>query len=115
MSNHGLLPKIKLLCNQKNITITELSKILGFSNAAILKWENNIPSAEKISMVADYFNVSVDYLLDRSKIQSAADKAFSDPDIIMIYRLHSILSVKDKEKMMQMLMVQFSEYFEDLI
>lgn len=59
-----LLDKIKKLCNENKITITELEKALKFGNATIHKWDTAQPSAFKVKMVAEYFNVSIDYLLN---------------------------------------------------
>ena len=59
-----LLNKIKQLCGQKRITISELEKNLGFGNATIRKWDKAQPSVDKVMKVADYFKISIDYLLN---------------------------------------------------
>lgn len=69
-----LFSKISDLCNDKGITIWKLEKVLGLGNATIRKWETAMPSVDKVQKVADYFGVSIDYLLDRkSKIELSAD------------------------------------------
>ncbi|WP_254518368.1 helix-turn-helix domain-containing protein, partial [Salmonella enterica] len=40
---------------------------IQLSNGQIRKWENQTPGIDKIQKVADYFNVSVDYLLGRTE------------------------------------------------
>ena len=59
-----LLEKIKKLCEKRGISIYKLEKDLGFSESSICKWENSIPSAIKLKQVADYFGVTIDYLLE---------------------------------------------------
>lgn len=59
-----LLEKIKKLCEKRGISIYKLEKDLGFSESSICKWENSSPSAVKLKQVADYFGVTVDYLLE---------------------------------------------------
>lgn len=55
------------LCSNKNIKPNALTKALGLSNATATKWKNGgIPNGETLLKIADYFDVSVDYLLGRS-------------------------------------------------
>lgn len=56
---------IKELATQRKISIAELERTLGFGNGSISKWNKQSPSTEKLKKVADYFDVSTDYLLDR--------------------------------------------------
>ena len=54
------------LCKERNITKTLLEHECGFSQNSINKWESrSYPAADKLMKVADYFGVSVDYLLGR--------------------------------------------------
>ena len=59
--------RIRELRQEKGLSMDKLAKILNVSNAIICKWENNIsePTASNIIALADYFNVSADYLLGR--------------------------------------------------
>ncbi|WAI17462.1 helix-turn-helix domain-containing protein [Bacillus cereus] len=58
---------IKRLCKEQKITIAELERRIQLSNGQIRKWENQTPGIDKIQKVADYFNVSIDYLLGRTE------------------------------------------------
>ena len=107
----NILDIVKDLCAKSNITITELERKLNFSSSSIAKWDRNTPSIDKVKSVADYFNVSVDYLLQRTAVLTTADQILSDPDIIMIQRLRSNLSATDKKKMIDLIKIQFSEDF----
>ena len=55
--------RIKELCVKHGITIKALERELKLGNGSIGKWRVSSPSAAKLGMVADYFGVSVDYLL----------------------------------------------------
>lgn len=59
-----MLSKIKELCLQKKITITELERVLGFGRGTITKWRESSPSVSKLKTVADYFGVSIEYFLE---------------------------------------------------
>ena len=61
----ALRDNIKDLAAQKKISVAELERTLGFGNGSISKWNKQSPSADKLKKVADYFGVTIDYLLDR--------------------------------------------------
>jgi len=48
------------------MTRAELERKLNFSHGSLRNWNKSIPSGDKIQKVADYFDVSTDYLLGRS-------------------------------------------------
>ena len=87
-----LKERVQELCKQKGITIKFLEEELGLGKSSILKWDKVSPKAENLIKVADYFGVSIDYLLDRSPLeekQKAIDEATA---------LYEQLSPEDKEK-----------------
>lgn len=61
-----LLERIKLLANEKNMTIAELERKLDFGQGSISKWGKQSPSSERLKLVADFFDVSTDFLLCRT-------------------------------------------------
>jgi transcriptional regulator with XRE-family HTH domain len=63
-----LIQKIKFALAQKNITGAKMSKDLGFSSGSFSQWANgrsNI-SVSHLVKIADYLDVSTDYLLGRT-------------------------------------------------
>ena len=58
--------KIKELAKQRGITLVQLEEKLGYSRNTLYKLKTQKPNAERISEIADYFNVSTDYLLGRT-------------------------------------------------
>lgn len=63
--------KLIELCNSHNEKLTPLLEKLDISTGNISRWKsgfNNI-SAENLQKIADYFNVSVDYLLGRTPVK----------------------------------------------
>lgn len=65
-----IVNKIKALCAEKQITITELERLVGIGRSTIRNWDKSYPTTDKLQKVADYFHVSVDYLLGRDEKQS---------------------------------------------
>lgn len=56
---------IQKLAESRKISIKELSRNLGFGESTIYRWKKQEPKAIDLEKVADYFDVSVDYLLGR--------------------------------------------------
>lgn len=58
--------RIKELANEHNMSISELERTLNLSNGSISKWSKSAPNSKYIIKIANYFNVSTDYLLGRT-------------------------------------------------
>lgn len=109
-----LYSRIKELCDKKGITITKLESDLGFGNSSIKKWKQTTsPSVDKVIKIASYFDVSVDYLLGRSDISTSISEILGDEDIISFQRARQKMSMKDRDKMMQMLRIGFEYAFKE--
>ena len=54
----------------------KLEKELGFSNGSISKWKNSMPTSERLQKVAEYFNVSVEYLMTGEDKSSLTDNKY---------------------------------------
>ncbi|MCL1859113.1 MAG: helix-turn-helix domain-containing protein [Oscillospiraceae bacterium] len=105
---------IEKLCNNRDISKSELEKKLNFSNALISKWSESYPKADKIVAIAQYFNVSSDYLLGLTKNPTPVDQILSDEYINILQRLIFHMSTRDKKKMMDIIRVHFMEDFEEV-
>lgn len=58
---------IKDLAKEKGISIRQLEINFGYSNGYIGSWKRQTPNSNELSRIADYFDVSVDYLLGRTE------------------------------------------------
>lgn len=65
--------KIKKLADKQGISLNKLEEKLGFSRNTIYNMKKSTPNVERVSMIADYFNVSTDYLLGRTDNPNIAD------------------------------------------
>ncbi|MHC5523301.1 helix-turn-helix domain-containing protein [Ligilactobacillus saerimneri] len=59
--------RIRDLRKQKKMSQSELAKIIGVTQTTITAWETGKaePSSSAVANLADYFNVTTDYLLGR--------------------------------------------------
>lgn len=61
--------RIKSLCKSRKISINDLENALGYSKNTLYRLKTQTPGADKLEAIADYFNVSIDYLLGRTDIK----------------------------------------------
>ena len=61
--------RLKTMRTQAGISQAQFAKDMGVAQNTVSNWENENRTldAETLSRVADYFHVSVDYLLGRTK------------------------------------------------
>ncbi len=58
--------RLKNLCDEQGISVNTLEERLEIGRNSLYSWKKNIPKGTNLIKVADYFNVSTDYLLGRT-------------------------------------------------
>lgn len=62
------------LCKEAKVSSAKVLTELGLSTSMTTNWRRGaIPNGETLCKLADYFDVSIDYLLGRSKIKKPID------------------------------------------
>lgn len=72
---------VKDLCEKQGISLNTLEDKLKLGKNSLYGLKRNQPSAERLQQIADYFNVSTDYLLGRTDNPAIAGEG-SEPDDI---------------------------------
>lgn len=62
----SVFEKVKELCDKHGISLNTLEENLGYGRNSLYSLKNKKPNAERLQEIADYFNVSTDYLLGRT-------------------------------------------------
>jgi transcriptional regulator with XRE-family HTH domain len=72
--------RLKALREEMKLTRDALAGILAVSYSTVSKYETNVRFPDKKTLVnlADFFDVSLDYLLCRSDIRETAEKVLND-------------------------------------
>ena len=65
---------VKDLCEKQGISLNTLEEKLDLGKNSLYGLKRNQPSAERLQQIADYFNVSTDYLLGRTDNPTIANK-----------------------------------------
>ena len=71
---------VKDLCERQGISLNTLEDKLKLGKNSLYGLKRNQPSAERLQQIADYFNVSTDYLLGRTDNPSIAKDTVTTPD-----------------------------------
>lgn len=59
-----VIKNIQQLCKKRGISIYALEKAVGLGNGTIGKWKKTSPRIDSLHRVANYFDVTVDALLE---------------------------------------------------
>ena len=109
--------RLQTLREQRNMTKSAMARELGFSRQVYGNYENGLrmPDAETLTRIANYFKVSVDYLLGNTedttmpknqKVPKDLRKILEEEEIILNGRM---MSEEDKNKMLKIIEAAFWE------
>lgn len=85
------------LCNQRGESPTVVCKKIGITSSAFSKWtDESIPRKATLMRIADYFGVSVDYLLGNARLDLQHFASPSPVDEAMAKLTASIQQVTDE-------------------
>lgn len=90
--------RTKLLCFENRISISRLETKLGFAKATIQKWKESYPLIDKVVAVADYFNVSIDYLTGRTELRATAENCFDNEEYREAHRKYERLNPRTRKE-----------------
>ncbi len=99
------------LCKQQSVTPNYVCGKLGFSTATATHWKKGkMPGADSLQKIADYFGVSVDYLLGKTDVRAPQDESNGDdlqdyleelrsrPEMRMLFSLAKGATKEDVER-----------------
>lgn len=109
----NLKERIMSLCKQNNTNAKQIETQLGLGAGTISKWGTSSPKLNVIVKVADYFNVSLDYLagrdvinLENKKLPKELKKILEEEAIALNGRL---MNDEDKQRMYLIITAAFLE------
>lgn len=90
-----LLERVDQLIKKQSITRAELERTLDLSSGSIRNWDKSMPSVDKIQKVADFFDVSVDYLLGRTDRRKYYDSVKENKNVTVSELEKLIMDLSD--------------------
>lgn len=94
MENKVFAERIKKLRIEKKLTQQELGNKFGLTSTGVSYWESGkaIPSMDMINKLSDFFCVTIDYLIGKSKIDE-------NDEGMILFRKAEQVNENDKKKM----------------
>ena len=91
MPEETIVDRIRTLANAQGLSLPALEVRLNIGNGTISRWNKSAPNTDKLSRVADFFHVSLDYLLGRTdqKENSPSELVLTEGErsLIELFRL----------------------------
>lgn len=76
-----LFERTKEISKKRGMSLQDAAKSAGIGINSIYQWKKQTPSVDRIKLVADVLNVSVDYLLGNTDDMHANKKATSNSPV----------------------------------
>ncbi len=86
--------RVKSICKERKIPISKLESDLGFSNGYISSLKKGVFPDDRIRKIANYFNVSVDYLMTGKE----SEQDFSDESAHLVAQIRKDTELSDALK-----------------
>ncbi|EGP5030316.1 helix-turn-helix transcriptional regulator [Enterococcus faecium] len=77
--------RIKELAKKQGKSLNKVEEDLGYGKNVLYRLKNSNPSTERLQEIADYFNVSVDYLLGREEKETPKHVDLSEDDTVFSF------------------------------
>lgn len=94
----------EMLCEKNGITPYKVGKETGIATSTLSDWKNgkSTPKQDKLKLIADYFGVSVDYLMTGKESESSEIPPLM-PEQFELLELYSKLKDEQKTAIMNLL------------
>lgn len=108
--------RVRELAKSKGLSLNDVEEKIGLKKNALYAWNRNTPSGDNLSKVADYFNVSVDYLLGRTDkkciLKTSEELKGTNThtkEFEMIQRKAGNYTIENQEKLLQLMKIAFDD------
>lgn len=98
--------RVKNICKERHIPISKIEKDLGFANGYIGQLKKGVFPDDRLALIADYLNLSIDYLLGKTDTKkegpAEADPIGYDDFGYAMYMEGRELTEENKAKLLEM-------------
>lgn len=106
--------RFKELCEKANVRPSEVSRATGIATSTLTEWKKGsyTPKADKLQKIADFFGVSVEYLMSgdsegyyvNPETAEMAQKIFENRDLRLLFDAAADAPPEDLQLVHQMLL-----------
>lgn len=102
-----LYEQLTKLIKKSGKSINQIERELGYPRNTLTTYKRSNPSTKRLDELAEYFNVSVDYLLGRENVPNS-DYSDEENELIAAFRM-------EREDMTPDEQIKFNEAVKDLM
>ncbi|MBK5076258.1 helix-turn-helix transcriptional regulator [Lactococcus lactis] len=102
-----LYERLQELIKKSNKSMNQIERELGYPRNTISSYKRQNPSTKRLDELAEYFNVSVDYLLGRTENRKE-DLTDEENDLVRAFRIEA-------EDMTEEEQAQFNKSLKDMM
>ena len=109
------IAKISYLLEKNNRTQKELTDYLGLDKSTFSAWKNGKSKSysKYFTQIAQFFNVSIDFLLDNEKSPSEESEEPEDEELIILNRNAKKLSEEQQKILLDIVKQMLKEDFDE--
>lgn len=86
--------RVKTICKERKIPISKLESDCGFANGYIGQLRKGVFPDDRILKIAEYLNVSVDYLMTGKEMEFTAEMAEIDLELSKMKEMTKLYALK---------------------
>ena len=95
-----LYERIKELCKEKGVTVSQMERDLGFAKGSISKIDKHKPSIDKIVKIAEYFNLKYEQFFETTYYENEQVRDYTaflkdNPEYRVLFDASTKLDPKD--------------------
>lgn len=84
--------RVKMLCKERNMSLNKAETACGFAKGYFSKLDKSAPNSANLQKIAEFFNVSIKYLM------TGEDKTYSEEDALLDARISEDAELKEALK-----------------
>ena len=112
---------IRNLRKKSGLNQEEFARLFNVHQTAVSQWETGktSPDTDTLVKIANYFDVSVDYILGKTNIKKSSGEKpediaeDEDDDIVLFNREARKMTPEQRKKLLEMAKVMFGEAYND--
>ncbi len=104
------------LCKNKGVSPSRAAEACGINRSNVSNWKNNgyTPRGDALQRIADYFNISTDYLLGNDQKEKPAEiDEPTDVQYRIISRNAKKMTPEQRQKLIDMARIVMGEEFDE--
>ncbi len=100
------------LMAERNISAAQIVKDTGITKSLFTQWKQGLqqPSQKNLALLADYFHVSVDFLLGKEQTETVPTH---EPKVTILSRAARNMTPEQTDKLIEMAKLLYPEAFKE--